>query len=582
MANYSLVVNSKFQPFSFDRYLQPYQIYGQNYKEIEEQYTDLSTKAGIWDGLANEQTDPYTYKMYKTYANDLENQASQLASEGLNAVSRKNMLNMRARYSKEIIPIEQAYKARTEEAAEQYKGRAAGMVYEGDASTASLDRYLNNPSIRFNQANSQEGFKRVATTASALSKGLRDYRNGKRLDPYVKTWLQEHGYKDTDVAKAINDIQRLINGDTDVDTNGVLNSILQDELNVSGVGKWSDKAAVMDYFSRVAPALYQAVGQTQVSPYEDYGAKLSAQEAMQKRLKALDDPTPTLNYKPRTLSHLEADGIIYNARQTMNRLNIPGKGLKASYFGKKGTYNPLKVYEEYRKMTGPTRPGIGTELYQAQYGVHRSWSDVEKEAMDTLKKKYGEDIKILSDEDYKTLKDIGYTNKSSLDDFRNMDETINSAAKSYTEYFINGDPKYLSEVLTKNISNQNNWEKSLAGNATILDKNFNRTSKKFDPEDYGTEDNPIVDFSHSTKHRDKVIVSYKDGSKVAFDPDLISGELGNLFRLYDRRIKELMSEGFTEKEAEDYEEMFLMEGISSIGLGGYNQSLTETSSKVGG
>lgn len=582
MANYSLVVNSKFQPFSFDRYLQPYQIYGQNYKEIEEQYTDLSTKAGIWDGLANEQTDPYTYKMYKTYANDLENQASQLASEGLNAVSRKNMLNMRARYSKEIIPIEQAYKARTEEAAEQYKGRAAGMVYEGDASTASLDRYLNNPSIRFNQANSQEGFKRVATTASALSKGLRDYRNGKRLDPYVKTWLQEHGYKDTDVAKAINDIQRLINGDTDVDTNGVLNSILQDELNVSGVGKWSDKAAVMDYFSRVAPALYQAVGQTQVSPYEDYGAKLSAQEAMQKRLKALDDPTLTLNYKPRTLSHLEANGIIYNARQTMNRLNIPGKGLKASYFGKKGTYNPLKVYEEYRKMTGPTRPGIGTELYQAQYGVHRSWSDVEKEAMDTLKKKYGEDIKILSDEDYKTLKDIGYTNKSSLDDFRNMDETINSAAKSYTEYFINGDPKYLSEVLTKNISNQNNWEKSLAGNATILDKNFNRTSKKFDPEDYGTEDNPIVDFSHSTKHRDKVIVSYKDGSKVAFNPDLISGELGNLFRLYDRRIKELMSEGFTEKEAEDYEEMFLMEGISSIGLGGYNQSLTETSSKVGG
>lgn len=582
MANYSLVVNSKFQPFSFDRYLQPYQIYGQNYKEIEEQYTDLSTKAGIWDGLANEQTDPHTYKMYKTYANDLENQASQLASEGLNAVSRKNMLNMRARYSKEIIPIEQAYKARTEEAAEQYKGRAAGMVYEGDASTASLDRYLNNPSIRFNQANSQEGFKRVATTASALSKGLRDYRNGKRLDPYVKTWLQEHGYKDTDVAKAINDIQRLINGDTDVDTNGVLNSILQDELNVSGVGKWSNKAAVMDYFSRVAPALYQAVGQTKVSPYEDYGAKLSAQENMQKRLKALDDPTPTLNYKPRTLSHLEANGTIYSARQTMNRLNIPGKGLKASYFGKKGTYNPLKVYEEYRKMTGPVRPGIGTELYQAQYGVHRSWSDIEKEAMDTLKKKYGEDIKVLSDEDYKTLKGIGYTNKSSLDDFRNMDETINSAAKSYTEYFINGDPEYLSEVLTKNISNQKNWEKSLAGNATILDKDFNRTSKEFDTEDYGTEDNPIVDFSHSTKHRDKVIVSYKDGSKVAFNPDLISGEMGNLFRLYDRRIKELVSEGFTEKEAEDHMEMFLMEGISSIGLGGYNQSLTKTNSKVGG
>lgn len=581
MANYSLVVNSKFQPFSFDRYLQPYQTYGQSYKEIEEQYTDLSAKAGIWDGLANEQTDPYTYKMYKTYANDLENQASQLASEGLNAVSRKNMLNMRARYSKEIIPIEQAYKARTEEAAEQYKGRAAGMVYEGDASTASLDRYLNNPSIRFNQANSQEGFKRVATTASALSKGLRDYRNGKRLDPYVKTWLQEHGYKDTDVAKSINDIQRLINGDTDVDTNGVLNSILQDELNVSGVGKWSDKAAVMDYFSRVAPALYQAVGQTQVSPYEDYGAKLSAQEAMQRRLKALDNPTPTLNYKPRTFSHLEANGALYGMKQTRDKLNVQGKGLKASYFGKRGNYNPLEVYEEYKKMTGAIRPGRGTELYQAQYGVVKPWSEVENDAMSALKKKYGNDIKVISDEDYNALKTMGYTNKSSLEDFKNMDNMIDASAKSYTEYFMNGDPEYLSEVLTHNISNQENWEKSFAENATILDKNFNKTSKKFNPEDYETEDNPIVDFSHSTKHRNKVIVSYKDGSKVAFNPDLISGEVGNLFRLYDRRIKELMSEGFTEKEAEDYGEMFLMEGISSIGLGGYNQSLTKTSSKVG-
>ena len=581
MANYSLVVNSKFQPFSFDRYLQPYQIYGQSYKEIEEQYTDLSAKAGIWDGLANEQTDPYTYKMYKTYANDLENQASQLASEGLNAVSRKNMLNMRARYSKEIIPIEQAYKARTEEAAEQYKGRAAGMVYEGDASTASLDRYLNNPSIRFNQANSQEGFKRVATTASALSKGLRDYRNGKRLDPYVKTWLQEHGYKDTDVAKAINDIQRLINGDTDVDTNGVLNSILQDELNVSRVGKWSDKAAVMDYFSRVAPALYQAVGQTQVSPYEDYGAKLSAQEAMQRRLKALDNPTLTLNYKPRTFSHLEANGALYVMKQTRDKLNVQGKGLKASYFGKRGNYNPLEVYEEYKKMTGAIRPGRGTELYQAQYGVVKPWSKVENDAMSALKKKYGNDIKVISDEDYNALKTMGYTNKSSLEDFKNMDNMIDASAKSYTEYFMNGDPEYLSEVLTHNISNQENWEKSFAENATILDKNFNKTSKKFNPEDYGTEDNPIVDFSHSTKHRNKVIVSYKDGSKVAFNPDLISGEMGNLFRLYDRRIKELMSEGFTEKEAEDYGEMFIMEGISSMGLSGYNQSLTKTSSKVG-
>lgn len=171
MANYSLVVNSKFQPFSFDRYLQPYQIYGQNYKEIEEQYTDLSTKAGIWDGLANEQTDPHTYKMYKTYANDLENQASQLASEGLNAVSRKNMLNMRARYSKEIIPIEQAYNQRSKLAEEQRKLRAANpsIMFDRDFSSISLDDLLDNPELSYTSVSGDDLYKKGKEAAISAS-----------------------------------------------------------------------------------------------------------------------------------------------------------------------------------------------------------------------------------------------------------------------------------------------------------------------------------------------------------------------------------------------------------------------------
>lgn len=171
MANYSLVVNSKFQPFSFDRYLQPYQIYGQNYKEIEEQYTDLSTKAGIWDGLVNEQTDPYTYKMYKTYANDLENQASQLASEGLNAVSRKNMLNMRARYSKEIIPIEQAYNQRSKLAEEQRKLKAANpsIMFDRDFSSIPLDDLLDNPELSYTSVSGDDLYKKGKEAAISAS-----------------------------------------------------------------------------------------------------------------------------------------------------------------------------------------------------------------------------------------------------------------------------------------------------------------------------------------------------------------------------------------------------------------------------
>ena len=43
--NFSLIVNSKFQPFSFERYIQPYQMYGEAYKEVENTLGELATKA---------------------------------------------------------------------------------------------------------------------------------------------------------------------------------------------------------------------------------------------------------------------------------------------------------------------------------------------------------------------------------------------------------------------------------------------------------------------------------------------------------------------------------------------------------
>ena len=141
-ANY-IAVNSKFKPFSYAEMLQPVQMATLAHQEVENEYAELATKANIWDEMANEQTDPYAYKMYKTYSNDLEEQAGQLAREGLNAASRRDMLNMRARYSKEITPIEQAYTARQKQAEEQQKAllQDPTLMLSRRASTTSLDDY---------------------------------------------------------------------------------------------------------------------------------------------------------------------------------------------------------------------------------------------------------------------------------------------------------------------------------------------------------------------------------------------------------------------------------------------------------
>ena len=174
MANYSLVVNSKFQPFSFERYIQPYQMYGEAYKEVENALGELATKASVWEEMANEQTDPYAYKMYKTYANDLEEQAGQLAREGLTPASRQNMLKMKQRYSRDIVPIEQAYKRRQELIDEQRKALMANpsLMYDVDFSMTSLDDLISNPNMSYTSVSGDDLYKKGKEVAISSSSRL--------------------------------------------------------------------------------------------------------------------------------------------------------------------------------------------------------------------------------------------------------------------------------------------------------------------------------------------------------------------------------------------------------------------------
>ena len=98
--------------------------------------------------MANEQTDPYAYKMYKTYARDLESQVRQLAREGLTPANRQNMLKMKQRYSSDIIPIEQAYKRRQELIDEQRKLQAQDNTLMFDnCEEIKLDYSIKMPTI---------------------------------------------------------------------------------------------------------------------------------------------------------------------------------------------------------------------------------------------------------------------------------------------------------------------------------------------------------------------------------------------------------------------------------------------------
>ena len=576
MANFSLVVNSKFNPFSFERYIQPYQIYGQAYREVEDTLGELDTKASVWEEMANEQTDPYAYKMYKTYANDLEEQAGQLAREGLNAASRRDMLNMRTRYSKEITPIEQAYATRQKQAEQQQQAllQDPTLMLSRRAATTSLDDYIRNPQLAYESYSGKLITAQAATAAAALSKQMRENPRKWRSilhDSYYETLMQK-GFRVEDVLKAVQD---------NPEAAQELTRIIEDAVNSSGVRNWGDQATIARAIDYAKQGLWSAVGETQYQVLDNWRAKMAAQEAMQKRAEARaaknKAPDNDLNYKPRTLEHLDiVKENLSSMTKTMNTMTRRGKPL-AVYFGKKGNINPLKLYEEYRTLVREYKPIRGAF---GPWGGTNVRNNAEDEAKTALRKKYG-NIRIITADEYNNLQSMGYSNKSKLRDFYGMQNKINNAASVYVENFINGvDLDYITGVINNNVTSMAKNKRSFANVMTPLDSKFNATSKEFDPDDYGTDTNPIVDLSHSVKFPKKFIATYKDGSKVLVNPNVISGEAQSLVNAYDARKQELLKQGYGEQEVNNYLEPYLMQGFVNLGLRGYNASASKTDSKV--
>ena len=367
MANYNLVVNSKFKPFSFERYIQPYQIYGQAYREVEDALGELTAKAGVWENLANEQTDPYAYNMYKTYANDLEAQAAQLAREGLNPTSRKSLIGMKSRYNKEIVPIEQAYTARQKQAEQQQQAllQDPTLMLSRRASTASLDDYIRNPQLAYESYSGKLLTSQAATAASALSKEMQEQPRKWRSilgDSYYETIMQK-GFSSEAVLKAIQD---------NPSAAPQLTKIVEDALDSSGIRNWGDQATIARAVEYAKQGLWNAIGETQYQTLDNWRAKLKEQEDAQIReenRKAIAAQHARLNslainplniYSSRELSAQE--------RNYKNNINDYSQYFTQDVHGNwKLTEEGLKELQDTKYIPGIVSPTTGIVISEGSY-----------------------------------------------------------------------------------------------------------------------------------------------------------------------------------------------------------------------
>lgn len=275
MANYSLVINSRFKPFSFERYIQPLQIYGQAYREMEDAYGALGIQAGTVESMLNKELDRDAYNQYQGYMQGLKENADILATQGLNPTLRNSLMNMRNRYSQEIIPIQKAAERR-EKLAEEQRKLGNNYIFDFNASNTSLSEFMNNPSLNYRSIDRIELLKEAQNQFSQFQNELREFKvdPSRRLDRFHKTLIESYGFSPE---QAANYARQVASGQMDEST--AIGIVANNLYNSTGVAGWNNQDASNRVWQTIAEGLPATVGKTNASVMNDEQALIDAKAA---------------------------------------------------------------------------------------------------------------------------------------------------------------------------------------------------------------------------------------------------------------------------------------------------------------
>ena len=151
MANIFLKPTARFNPFSYQEMLAPIKSYTDAYNKMDEEFTNLDIMAGDVEGkLSNSEKDVGLKATYNKFNTDLQSAMESLYTKGLNSETKKQLNNLKARFVKELNPINEAYKAYQED--QKYLNKMAiehpEIIIESTGSSISDYMNGNTPQVR--------------------------------------------------------------------------------------------------------------------------------------------------------------------------------------------------------------------------------------------------------------------------------------------------------------------------------------------------------------------------------------------------------------------------------------------------
>lgn len=484
MPNYNLVINSTFQPFSFEEMLQPVMIAQAAHREVEDTYSDLSTKAGEFEILAESERlrngdDSETYKRYSSYARDLRAQVNSLMKEGLTSSSRNRMIELKRRYATDIDPIKKASERLRDLSDERRKQEIANptLRYERGYDEVGIDELLLNPDLTYGKSYSGALIEQQASVAaSALAKNMRE-------DP--KGWQKILGnqYYQRKIQKGYTPEEVLLASLGDSNAPKELQDIMTKAIATSGIESWEGyfdnegnitqrgQSILSDVRSFAGRGLNTAVGGTEYERVSnkayDYAMRAASErgnntpkidnppknpkmdipiseETIEKSRKlAVLKPdkfdssyTSQTNWRPATFKELTE--TLYSTNQNNNRIPTPllNAGDKTPIYGidygavarRKTTFvNPIKEYEEAQKYgTANTTVSSISAVGPNPMVIH-------------VPTKYSKDhnTNVITSEQYAALRELGYDSNSTAEDFSQLYQRIDEAVEHRSPISIN-------------------------------------------------------------------------------------------------------------------------------------------------
>lgn len=555
MPNYSLIANAEFKPFSYAELAIPIQHQQELQDSLESQYDTLSSQADILEAMGQNDRDVNSgvYKRYKNFSDSLKNEADLLYTKGLTADSRLRLSQMKKDYNTQIVPIQNAWKKREQEAAMQQQAEMQNpsIMFTRDANNTSLDDYIKNPEGGFTVISGQNIAAQMASMASNLAKKIRS-GDRKNVDDYTYNYITHYGL-DENMINHWQDSPTLTKMMQQVlEANGVTKDALKNSSNMSSIINKSANYAQM--------GMWNALGEDKQQFADNYGSRMALQDyydqkkenrqfAHQMQLatakSSLDDGLPQVTSDGVGIQ--SEDGYKASGLKTLDSLKAGKQGLKKSIFGNRvDDVNPMKIYEDFlnerKKYIKTTYAPSGTGG-----SAPINYTDDNKAKQAILKKygKYGIS-QLLSKDQYEALKSSGYSSSSKFgsNSLTPMLRNFNSSVKAYTRYSTNmADYDYTDTQINKNLSHAGYDKTFKSAGIWKINKDGSKSESVSDIDDMNlyssdnTKGNKVNDVLYDPRYKGKIVVSYTDGSRYIMNPNLLNSNTTNLIHRMESKTK---------------------------------------------